>query len=195
MGGTGATGVGGSISRIKFESTRAEKENSPVTSRGFITSKTFKVVATYISTGHTMQICNAGHPQPLLYRRATQSWSFAGTEQAELTGAYNLPLGILETTAYQQFRIDLSEGDVLVFYTDAVTEASGPDGSLLAEAGLLRLVAGLKNDDVQVIGHGLLKRLNEFTHDAPSADDLTLMVVRYSRDRRRFPGILERLNR
>lgn len=152
------------------------------------------VVATYLSNGNSIKICNAGHPRPLCYRRATQSWSFLGGDLENADGIFNLPLGIYEQTAYQQFNLVLAEGDVLVFYTDAVTEAPGPDDTLLGEDGLLRLVHGINLDDTRRIGQTLLSRLFEFATRTPLEDDITLMVLRYSRDQHRTPGVLERIN-
>jgi sigma-B regulation protein RsbU (phosphoserine phosphatase) len=152
------------------------------------------VVATYLSSSDRIAICNAGHPQPLLYQQSTKAWSFAGQELIETGAAYNLPLGIYEETAYQQLSLKLQEGDVLIFYTDAVTEAFGADGQILGEKGLLELIKSLPCNDVREIGQGILSLLKQYSGDRPCDDDLTLMVVRYSRSAKRFPGALERIN-
>lgn len=151
------------------------------------------VVATYLSSNDRIAICNAGHPQPLLYQHASRSWSFAGRELIETGAAYNLPLGIDESTAYQQLSLKLQEGDVLIFYTDAVTETFGTNGELLGEKGLLELVKTLPCENVREISQGLLQRLRTYSGDRPCGDDLTLMTVRYSKSAKRFPGMLERL--
>jgi hypothetical protein len=59
-----------------------------------------------------MTVCNAGHPRPLLYRAGTQKWDFLGHNIPEhaakpSAGPSNLPLGLLEMSAYDQFDIEL----------------------------------------------------------------------------------------
>lgn len=152
------------------------------------------VVATYLNSGKCIKICNAGHPRPLLYRQASRGWSFLGGDLECAEGIFNLPLGIYEETAYQQYQVTLGEGDVLVFYTDAVTEAPGQDDALLGEDGLIRLVTDINPGDARTVGQTLLDRLFQFAARTPLDDDITLMVVRYSRSQHRTPGMLERIN-
>ena len=56
-----------------------------------------------------------------------------------LSRVANLPLGITEPTEYRQFGAKLAMGDVVIIYTDAMTEARNPAGEMLDERGLLEL--------------------------------------------------------
>src|SRR5580658_9570261 len=66
------------------------------------------IVATFFEPSRRMSVCNAGHPRPLLYRAARQRWDFLGhhapdQEVKMSAGPSNLPLGLLEMSAYDQF--------------------------------------------------------------------------------------------
>ncbi|HTI49972.1 MAG TPA: PP2C family protein-serine/threonine phosphatase [Planctomycetaceae bacterium] len=152
------------------------------------------IVATYLSHRNRFMICNAGHPRPLWYCRASGSWSFVNHELIESGRATNLPLGFDESTEYQQFELQVGDGDVFVLYTDGLTEARREDETLLGEAGLLGVVSGIATDDTRAFGHALLQRLRDFSGSRPNDDDVTLLVLKFVAARRRMPGVREKLN-
>ena len=96
------------------------------------------LVITYLASRDRLSVCNAGHPQPLFYRAGEGTWSLLSHELIDHDGAANLPLGLDDQTSYQTFDVELGRGDLLAFYTDALSEAADPAGKLLGEAGLLR---------------------------------------------------------
>lgn len=149
------------------------------------------VVATYL-TGGRLSICNAGHPRPLWYRAAGGGWEVlaGGPEPA----AGNLPLGVDDGTTYSQFAVELGRGDVVVFYTDALTEARDPADRLLGEAGLLERAAGLATPtDPRAFGRGLLAAVDAFRGGRPADDDLTALVLYHNAGPARRPGLGETL--
>ena len=110
------------------------------------------LLATYFAPTHHLIVCNAGHPRPLWYSHLAGCWQFldhaaasAGpsirTERVRyrLSRVANLPLGVIEPTEYRQFAAKLAMGDVVIIYTDAMTEARNPAGEMLEERGLLEL--------------------------------------------------------
>ena len=151
------------------------------------------VVATYLSDRNRFTICNAGHPRPLWYRLASDSWSYVNEELIGNGQMCNLPLGLDASTSYQQFDLEVAEGDLLVFYTDALTEARGTDGSLLGEEGLKKLATHLPTDHVRRFGSSLLEAVSTFSGGSPSQDDTSLLVLRFSAASRRTPGLREKL--
>jgi serine phosphatase RsbU (regulator of sigma subunit) len=152
------------------------------------------IVATYLSYRNRFTICNAGHPRPLWYRRASGAWSFVNNELVETGRASNLPLGLDGASDYQQFELNVAESDLLVLYTDALTEAHGGDDTMLGEKGLLRIASGIATDDVREFGGGLLQRIREFRRNCEAEDDVTLLVLKFVADRQRTPGVREKLN-
>jgi len=104
------------------------------------------VVATYFSPTDELSICNAGHPRPLHYSGASGQWSAvtvdAGSSlhEAGAGAPRNLPLGVLDDAAFDQFRLHLDEGDLVLAYTDALLEVVEPGGRQLGEEGLIAMV-------------------------------------------------------
>jgi serine phosphatase RsbU (regulator of sigma subunit) len=113
---------------------------------------------------------NAGHNPPLLVH-------CTGTvEKLEGTG---LLLGIMAAAPYQQKTCHLEPGDVVVLFSDGVTEAARLDVD--EEFGEDRLAAALTElscDSAKSIIESINKRVQEFTSGAPAADDITLVVAR-----------------
>ena len=110
------------------------------------------VVTTFFAPSRRLNVCNAGHPRPLLYRVAARHWDFLehnGAEPAEHSGPRNMPLGIMDLTEYDQFDIELETGDCLLTYTDALIESHDADGRRtrrsLTAAHFVRLLANGKS--------------------------------------------------
>ncbi len=153
------------------------------------------VVATYLATRKTLTVCNAGHPRPLLYRDDAKTWSVMTPEFAA-EGAANLPLGIDDQTPYDQFAVTLGRGDVVVVYTDALTEAQPPGGlaPLLGEEGLLAIARELPTDDPATIGRALLAAVSRHRGDRPADDDATVVVLRHTAGGPRRLSVGEKLD-
>jgi serine phosphatase RsbU (regulator of sigma subunit) len=137
------------------------------------------VVATYIAKRPRLAICNAGHPSPLHYRADRRAWSVLTAETAEPdTHAANLPFGFDEQTPYAQFTVPLAVGDLILIYTDALTESRGDDQRLLGLDGLLRLAQSLEPSDPAALGRSLLDAVAGHRGGQPADDDLTVLVLR-----------------
>jgi hypothetical protein len=137
------------------------------------------VIATCWGPTGEVEMTNAGHPPPLLYRAKKMEWSVvAAGDRLDGTGPSDLPLGILDDTSYGRWKVRLREGDLLVMYTDALIEAKKPDGDLLGVAGLVDVAQALSD----VRGEGLAKLLVDgvIARTAYSVldDDATVLVLR-----------------
>lgn len=150
------------------------------------------VVATYLATRRSLTICNAGHPRPLRRREADGSWEFLGPPVGD---AGNLPWGIDEETPYHQFSVDFGVGDTVLFYTDALIEATAPSGEQLGEAGLLALARGLDDRDPIHVGRAdLLEAVAAFRGGAEADDDVTLVAWRHNARGPRRPSGREKID-
>jgi serine phosphatase RsbU (regulator of sigma subunit) len=130
----------------------------------------------YRPTGHLV-VCNAGHPRPLLYRAATQSWELLDYRvEATLDRLMNLPLGIIEPTDYYQFAIRLYPGDYVVLYTDGFSDIRR-DGRILGEQGLLDAVRELEFDSAAALGAKICAALGMDDPVNERNDDETLIVL------------------
>lgn len=149
------------------------------------------VVATYLAHLRRLTVCNAGHPRPLWYRAATGVWEWLDRDPG-VPG--NLPLGVDDDSPYRQFAVDLGPGDVVVLYTDALTEAADASGGLLGEEGLIAIARGLDPAAPERIGPALLAAVEAHRGGRPADDDLTLLTIVHTGEGPRPPGLGEKLD-
>jgi sigma-B regulation protein RsbU (phosphoserine phosphatase) len=132
------------------------------------------VVATFWGPSREIEVTNAGHPAPLLYRANTGRWELLARARSE--GVGDIPLGIDDVTTYSRMRTRLERGDLLLFYTDALIEAKGADGGMLGTRGLIATLDALEVRQPQT----LIPRLLAAVEGGGGAldDDTTLMLLR-----------------
>jgi phosphoserine phosphatase RsbU/P len=87
-------------------------------------------------------------------------------------------LGILSSIDYQEYRAALNYGDVLVIYSDGVTEATDPAGREFEIDGLAAAVIQSSAQPGATIVGEINKALVSFTAGAPPSDDITLIIAR-----------------
>lgn len=112
---------------------------------------------------------NAGHNPPLVVRAA------GGFETLKGGGVI---LGILPMATYQESRVQLEPGDILVLFSDGVTEAVNPQDEDFGDDRLANLVKSLSDRPAAEIVEAIDSAVTEFTQGAPAADDITVVVVR-----------------
>jgi phosphoserine phosphatase RsbU/P len=114
-----------------------------------------------------LEICNAGHNYPLLI-------SESGIYQVKSTG---LPIGMFQNSTYETEKIKMKRGDVLLLYTDGLTESSY-EGIEYGEERLLELAINLYDKSPDEIIGECLSDLKKFLSGTPSLDDLSIMIVK-----------------
>jgi sigma-B regulation protein RsbU (phosphoserine phosphatase) len=147
------------------------------------------VVMTYFSPTGELTLCNAGHPPPLLYRRSTHAWQYLD-DKAVGEEIENYPLGIVDDAAYEQFKMPLQAGDLLLCYTDSLIESVCRDGTLLGAERLLEIVKSISAGEATHAIHHLLAKLA--VYGATLNDDVTILLAR-SEGRARGAGFFARL--
>lgn len=137
------------------------------------------VVGTYFSGTGRFQLCEAGHPPALLYRRQTGQWKFCESPHnaATISTPQNTPIGIMDAVTYSQTAFDFAPGDMLLAYTDGLTESRAQDGQMLGTAGLLQLVRELDPERPDEFVTELLERLRA-RGIGRADDDLTVLLAR-----------------
>jgi phosphoserine phosphatase RsbU/P len=147
------------------------------------------ILATYFAPTDHLIICNAGHPRPLLYRAAQDTWelldaktpgALATRQPVSAVGIANLPLGILDPTDYEQFALRLELGDLVVLYTDALIEAADSGGRQLGESGLVALARDLSPSEREDAAGALRIRVSDHSGGLPFNDDATLIVLHHN---------------
>jgi serine phosphatase RsbU (regulator of sigma subunit)/pSer/pThr/pTyr-binding forkhead associated (FHA) protein len=120
----------------------------------------------------TLTLTSAGHT-PVLIRRADGRVDEIGLEVS------GVPLGIMEDSVYQEIEVQLSQGDVVVIYSDGVTDARSPGEELYDSQSnhrLLKRVAQSSGGPVNV-GRAILQDIREFSAGRSQADDITLVCL------------------
>jgi len=134
------------------------------------------VVTTFFAPTNELSLCNAGHPQPLVYRAKRKTWELLDGPDADTT---NIPLGIDDIQEYAQFKTNLRVNDVVMCYTDSLTEARLPGTTeLLGTEGLLKIVRTLDPSDPAVFTQSLLEAIEREMPGSLDADDVTVLLFR-----------------
>jgi serine phosphatase RsbU (regulator of sigma subunit)/DNA-binding NarL/FixJ family response regulator len=117
-----------------------------------------------------LRYVNAGHNPPFLLSGQK------GKPVDQLRGT-GMALGVMEDASWQQKIVKFSPGDVLLLYTDGVTEAENPYGNFYGEQSILEILRSRRDQTAQVIQNALLEDVRKFTGKAPKTDDIAIMVV------------------
>jgi len=121
--------------------------------------------------GRRLRYVNAGHNPPYVVRRTGSS-----VEVTELTAGGTV-LGLFPEIKYGEEEIDLRPADLLVAFTDGVTEALNVEGEEFGEERLKDLLRGAAGAPAAEISSVLENRMREWIGAAEQHDDLTFVVV------------------
>jgi sigma-B regulation protein RsbU (phosphoserine phosphatase) len=120
------------------------------------------------ATGH-LSYTNAGHNPGLIVREQ------GGVEELRTCG---LPIGLLPGAEYETEETDLELGDLLVLYSDGITEATDREDEEFGLGRLRAICADRRHAPLPEIADDIAKALDDFVSGVPYADDRTLVLVR-----------------
>lgn len=123
-----------------------------------------------LSGDGALEYVNAGHNPPFLLR------ADGTVERLRATGTV---LGAFEESTYESARVELRPGDILILYSDGLTEAKSPAGERFGADRLLAAARAAACRRPAEVHAAVLARLEEFAGEGPLADDRTLAVVRF----------------
>ena len=115
---------------------------------------------------------NAGHNPPMLFRGAGD-----GSDVVRLDTGGPV-IGLIEHCVYQQGSVTLTAGDVLVAYTDGISEAMNAANEEWGEDCLMAAVAPKRATSAVALIDSLINSADAFVAGAPQHDDMTLLIVR-----------------
>jgi serine phosphatase RsbU (regulator of sigma subunit) len=115
------------------------------------------------------QFISAGHTPAYLFRSATG--------KIEELGSNAGVLGLFDDASYESGAFRLDRGDILVVYSDGLTDAENPQQEMFGEKRLLRIIRQEAPAGSQALGQSFLKAIEEFTQGMPQTDDITFVVV------------------
>ena len=118
---------------------------------------------------HTLTYVNAGHELPYLFTAASEPVRLA---------AGGAPLGIIDRTPYDEESVTMRPGDLLVVYSDGVTEAMNAGQVQFGRSRLDTLLPGWRNARASVIIDRIIDAVRQHAGGTPQHDDMTLVVMK-----------------
>ena len=114
---------------------------------------------------------NAGHMDPVVIRNGRHFPLVAPKKR-------DLPLGVVRSWLYKERRVQLLPGDLVLLYTDGLTEATTAEGKLFGETRLIAHLEQHQNQTSESLVNGLLEAANSFAGGAAQHDDITIIAIK-----------------
>ena len=124
--------------------------------------------AVYNPATGALSYVNAGQNPPFIRR---------GDGRIERLTATGVALGMFDGSTFKQSETHVSPGDLLVLYSDGVTEAEDPEGRPFEESGLQEVVARHASESPAELGGRVLKAVEAHANNSRFADDLTILIL------------------
>jgi sigma-B regulation protein RsbU (phosphoserine phosphatase) len=112
---------------------------------------------------------NAGHNYPVIIRKD-------GTIENLQTGG--LVIGVEENAEYKENTIELFKGDLLVLYSDGISEAMDKNENLYSETRLIQNIIKYRNHEPAVMINRIIKDVRDFSDGLNQFDDMTMVVCK-----------------
>ncbi|MBN1166129.1 MAG: SpoIIE family protein phosphatase [Methanospirillaceae archaeon] len=113
---------------------------------------------------------NAGHNPPLVYRHKGDSF-----EELKATG---IAMGVLDDEKYEQRTVRINPGDLIVLYTDGITESINCNTEMYGDIRLRSVIRRSASLSADLIVESILNEVLEFCGDEQQFDDSTLLVIK-----------------
>ncbi len=115
-----------------------------------------------------VRFVNAGHFPPI----------HISSNEIKETSKSNTALGLMKDFSYKEDQIDIQSGEMLIAYSDGVTEARNEYGQFFEKERLLKLLSKIRDKKFEDIGETIVREVDYFVGDAPINDDLSLIVIK-----------------
>ena len=117
-----------------------------------------------------LSYANAGHNSAYLYRM--------GTKQEIWLRPTGPAIGLMEGFVIRKEDVKLEPGDILMLYTDGITEASNHQGTLWGEDNMAEIIRQSPNASAEQLIQKILKAMKDHTGESPLDDDVTLVITK-----------------
>ena len=128
--------------------------------------------AVYTPSTGALTYVNGGQNPPLIRRRD-------GTY--ERLGATGIALGMFDKSTYTAVDTRIEPGELLVLYSDGITEAENPAGQPLEEPGLQAILDSYPDASPAQLGANVIKAVEQYAQASRFTDDLTILILRRAR--------------
>jgi sigma-B regulation protein RsbU (phosphoserine phosphatase) len=146
--------------------TRVNHLFGEVAPRGLFASLFFAI---FDAQSLEMEYVNAGHDYPFVVR--------AGGDIADLREGGTL-LGLVDGSVYERGRIQLDRDDVVVFYSDGVTDRGDAQGDVYGAERLKEAARRSRRDSARIVLYSMLGDVQGWSAGTPAQDDATLVVFK-----------------
>jgi sigma-B regulation protein RsbU (phosphoserine phosphatase) len=163
------------LGMFSAEATHHSGSSSPITRvnkglfRRSIEARFLTAVYGILKNDGSLVYTNAGHNAPILVSRK-------GVRRLDTGGVV---LGLFEAATFDEEQLRLEQGDLLLVFSDGVTEAMNEKDEEFGDEHLVDCVRASHGRDPQAVLEELIDKVREFCGEANQSDDITMMLVRY----------------
>lgn len=118
---------------------------------------------------HQLTYCNAGHDSPFL---------FSGEEEVQRLPATGIVLGFTAPWEYDDASCEMKPDDVLLIYSDGITEAFDKNEEEFGEDRLMQVVRKHLKENAREIAQKIIESVKQHSSGVPQMDDMTLVIVK-----------------
>jgi phosphoserine phosphatase RsbU/P len=126
--------------------------------------------AKYNATTGRLSYANAGHNHPMIYRKG-----LSGCIELDAEG---LILGVKRSVVFEERTIELQKGDVLLFYTDGLTEATNPEGDMFENGRVCSHLGSVSHLPIPEMIDSFYQAVIDFTGSTTLQDDISIVVLK-----------------
>ena len=119
---------------------------------------------------HELSYVNSGHNPPYIVR--------ANDNRIEELDQGGVMLGIMEEIDLPKATLSIDKGDILMLFSDGVTEATNPSGELFSEERFEQWLLDHNQLSAEEMKDALLKTLRDYANGSPQSDDITFIIVK-----------------
>jgi len=167
--GAVATGILRSLSPHKLQPSELLRQLNQLVSDRRVEGRYMTICfATWQKSRRKLRLANAGQTQPLL-------WKDGHVEQIKISG---FPIGIFDDATYEEWSVRLKPGDILLFFSDGLTEAVNREGKFFGAHRIKECLAANSRLSSSKLADRLLEDVEEFTQGGAITDDRSLVVMK-----------------
>lgn len=123
---------------------------------------------------NTIELVNAGHPEPIIYRAKTNSFESVKrpSESIGAIGLKDMP------TMYKQQTINFEQGDELILFTDGIIDCENEEGHTFGKNNIINSINNHANKTVSEQVKIIIQDVIDFRKNADKVDDITILIIR-----------------
>jgi sigma-B regulation protein RsbU (phosphoserine phosphatase) len=126
------------------------------------------IYAIWNDVDRTLQVANSGLPKPLHFREGK-------VEEIQVTG---LPVGLFANAQYEECRLRAKPGDIFLFFSDGITDATSSTGTMFGRGRLEKVVRDETDKSANEIAQAIFDAVSRHAEGVPTFDDQTIVVLK-----------------